>query len=68
MMMHCPMMKTYYAEMAHGFLLLLGSSSPLYLPPHVTAAAAAVGNCHQKDLSGIQFHQGLALRRCHALI
>uniref|UniRef100_A0A0D3G843 Secreted protein n=1 Tax=Oryza barthii TaxID=65489 RepID=A0A0D3G843_9ORYZ len=108
--------------MAHGFLLLLGSSSPLYLPPHVTAAAAAVGNCHQKDLSGIQkpecievlsssssssiiiiqfcrsletcfsasiegcrisqpkmknkvvkseghlFHQGLALRRCHALI
>lgn len=54
MMMHCPMMKTYYAEMAHGFLLLLGSSSPLYLPPHVTAAAAAVGNCHQKDLSGIQ--------------
>uniref|UniRef100_A0A0D9ZZQ9 Uncharacterized protein n=1 Tax=Oryza glumipatula TaxID=40148 RepID=A0A0D9ZZQ9_9ORYZ len=43
--------------MAHGFLLLLllllSSSSPLYLPPHVTAAAA-VGNCHQKDLSGIQ--------------
>nr|AAT07610.1 unknown protein [Oryza sativa Japonica Group] len=46
-------------EMAHGFLLLLGSSSPLYLPPHVTAAAAAVGNCHQKDLSGIQPHISL---------
>uniref|UniRef100_A0A0E0L311 Uncharacterized protein n=1 Tax=Oryza punctata TaxID=4537 RepID=A0A0E0L311_ORYPU len=39
---------------------MVSSSSPLYLPPHVTAAAAAVvGNCHQKGLSGIQFVQAL---------